>query len=100
MWLWGVTASFATAYVLPRPDPCGRQKPGHTRPNHQRFREHSLLLTAFAAQSTLKAHRALKAHTSTPRHAPERGRWWRLSGARGGRRQAGYSPPVCCIINW
>jgi hypothetical protein len=87
-------------FVLPLAQiPAEVQKPGHTRPNHQKFREHSLFLTAFAAQRGLMAHRALMAHTffrGPPRKRPQ------VACVRGARRsiQAGYSPPVCCIINW
>ena len=53
----------------------------------------------FEAPGTLKAHKTLKAHT-LPAAVPRKRPGGAISGAAGGYSQAGYSPPVCCNINW
>jgi hypothetical protein len=95
MRLWGITASVAQR--IPRQSPRRKSKTGATVQQSLKIPQH---LRFLGANYTQRAHKALKAHTSTP--PPRPGKQPLVAFVRGAwrERQAGYSPPVCCIINW
>jgi hypothetical protein len=78
MRLWGVTASVS-------------YRPAHTRPNDQRFREQSPLLTGFTAQSTLTA---LIAHMFAHAARPGNSHGWRMSGGSQVRTSRLFAPSL------